>query len=246
MKQAYLFLSALLMLLISSCSSNKEDEPIVKADYYGEFIDLTPLNVSSVETFSPKQAIELMLNNNVPCEQNVSELLINEAVAEQTTTTYSLSIEGDIANLQTQIVKGSQGIKTRYNVTSYKFTPGKYLLQSTDENDIFERFIVVSLEDVKIVVEYNGEPTENIVQILDFTYDNCIYKDKVELEKLETVFIPLEGGTSREEVLGKVTYLPDGNYTLSFSYATYTLNPKSGLFTQTSPEMKEIGILEKR
>ena len=241
-----MLLSVLMTVLFISCSS-KEDEPtIFSADYYGEFISLTPINTLVVEEYSAKDAIDYMIKNQVPYETSTQIVIEDVPKAERETSKYSVSINDETAHILREIETGQEGMKTQYNVTKYRFKVGSYKI-ITEETAPFERFIVVSHDKVTIEVWYEGKVTDNIITILVFpnqysTYS--LYDEGVELEPYYNSFN--NRSTNHYEEYGKAILNSDGNYTLKFDFSTFSLNPNTGNFIQLSPEYIEIGILDKK
>lgn len=241
-----LLLTVLIAVVFMSCSSKEDETVVFSADYYGEFISLTAINTSVIDEYSSKEAIEYLIKNQVAYETATQIVIEDVPKAERETSKYSVSINEEMAHILREIELGEEGMKTQYNVTSYRFKVGTYKVIS-EESAPFERYIVVSHENVTIEVWYDGKVTDNVVTILNFpnqfsTYP--LYDDGIELEPYYT---PLNNrSTSYYEEYGKAILNTDGSYTLKFDFSTYSLNPVSGNFIQILPEYLEIGVLDKK
>lgn len=229
-------------LLFTGCSSGNDDPEPATQTFYGEFLDLVPVSHLSVETFSPQQAIDFILANDVPTETSSETVFVNIPEADQTTSAYTVQISGDKAYFRCDTEKGQHCMRTKYVVIYYRFTPGTYPIRSNESQ--FERFIEVSDRDVKITSYYEGLPTEHepTILTLDSSAGYTSYSDK---EEIEPCYIPHQDGKISHDETGNAILNSDGTYTLAFSSSTYTLYPSTGLLIQLSPEYLEIGNLDR-
>ena len=242
----FYLLTILLSIILGSCSSKEDEMTAFSADYYGEFISVTPINNLVVDEISPKEVIDYLIKNQVPYEIHSHIDIMEVPKAERETSKYSVSINGEVAHILYDKELGEEGMKTQFNVTSYRFKVGTYKI-TTEESYPFERYIVVSHGDVKIEVWYDNQVTENVRTILEFPNQSSTYSLYDEGKELEPYYRLINyRSTSHFEEYGKAILNLDGNYTLKFDFTTFSLNPKSGNFIQLSPEYLEIGILVKK